>query len=93
MSDPNSIVQLLQAAGVLGGLVIFILALVARKLVLGWMYDAKAKECDEWKAMALEAKNLALKGGAVAESALDTDERLEAIETTLKALLTKRGEL
>lgn len=86
MSDPTAIVNLLQAAGVLGALVLGLWMLSKRKLVFGWMYDAKVAECEEWKGMALRGTELAKRSVDTAASAIDPDERLSAIESTLREI-------
>ena len=56
------------------GLLVFLLVAVVwggrkRWWVFGWVYEAKVRECEEWK-------NLALSGTRAAESGVRTIERL-----------------
>ena len=45
--DAKAIVDLLQSGGLIGGFVLFFLALYTRRLVFGWMYDQMKQERDE----------------------------------------------
>lgn len=91
MGDPAGAIQILQTAGVLGGLVLLLVLLMARKLVFGWQYDAKVQESDEWKRMFLEVKDIARKSINTAEAALPVEDRLVRIEQSLELIARGSG--
>jgi hypothetical protein len=91
VSDPTTIVDLLQTGGVLAMLVIVLWMLATRRFVFGWAYKEKADECEEWKGMALEGRDLAHGSNDIADAALTVDERLSRIETAIAELAGKKA--
>jgi hypothetical protein len=50
---PEQLASAIQILGVTGLLALALLSFYKRWVVMGWQYDAVARERDEWKAMAL----------------------------------------
>ena len=55
----NDIVQLADTASIIAVLTFILIAGVRKWWVFGWQYREKAKECEEWKSLALTGTRIA----------------------------------
>lgn len=56
--DPK-VIGLIQTLGVTGILLVILVGGARKWWVFGWQYDAKCKECDEWKSAAKSSTSAA----------------------------------
>lgn len=82
---------LLQQAPVVVLLVLILVAGAKKWWVWGWVYDAKSKEADEWKRVALGGTGLAEKATDHASQVTDVAERIaRALEAEAEMLRRQR---
>jgi hypothetical protein len=74
--DPK-VIQLIQTLGVTGLLLVILVGGAAKWWVFGWAYDAKCKECEEWKAAAKSSTNAAEEAVKIASILRQLDLRQE----------------
>lgn len=85
MDNPSTFLKILDTYGIIGLLVVNLLAIlttlnwgIKKKWVWGWIYEEKVRECEEWKALALQGTHLAEESTSLAQSARVIAQFLEA---------------